>query len=280
MKALPGIVALCILLVFCGCSTADRGTAAPQTSSAFDEDVAFLKNFTQVVVLTDRGQNARVVVLPALQGRVMTTTTGNGESFGWINRKLFESGDTSVHMNAFGGEERFWLGPEGGQFSIFFERGKEFNLENWKTPKLIDLEPFDLVTQTAGSATFRKSAEIVNYAGTRFRLMIDRTIEVLESAEAFAALNVPTDTSLQVVAFRSVNSIENAGDSAWSKKSGLLSIWLLGMFKPAPRMTVFIPFIAGGESELGRVVIDDYFGKVPSDRLKITDSMIYFKGDG
>jgi hypothetical protein len=26
------------------------------------------------------------------------------------------------HINVFGGEDRFWLGPEGGQFSIFFAK--------------------------------------------------------------------------------------------------------------------------------------------------------------
>ena len=27
------------------------------------------------------------------------------------------------HVNVFGGEDRFWLGPEGGQYSIFFVKG-------------------------------------------------------------------------------------------------------------------------------------------------------------
>ena len=32
-------------------------------------------------------------------------------------------------MNGFGGEDRFWLGPEGGQFSIFFKKDDPFDLE-------------------------------------------------------------------------------------------------------------------------------------------------------
>ncbi len=43
---------------------------------------------------------------------------------------------------------------------------------------------------------------------------------------------------------------------------------------------MIIPFIKGDEKELGPIVNDAYFGKVPSDRLKVGDGVIYFKGDG
>jgi hypothetical protein len=36
--------------------------------------------------------------------------------FGWINRKLIASRKIQPHINVFGGEDRFWIGPEGGQF--------------------------------------------------------------------------------------------------------------------------------------------------------------------
>ena len=51
-----------------------------------------------------------------------------GASFGWINRQLIASGKLLPHMNAFGGEDRFWMGPEGGQFSIFFAPGVKFDI--------------------------------------------------------------------------------------------------------------------------------------------------------
>ena len=53
----------------------------------------------------------------------MTSTVGgsNSPSHGWINRELIEAGRNDPHINAYGGEDRFWLGPEGGQFSIFFK---------------------------------------------------------------------------------------------------------------------------------------------------------------
>ena len=66
----------------------------------------------------------------------MTSTAGGdaGLSFGWINRELIASGKLLPHMNAFGGEDRFWMGPEGGQFSIFFAKGAKFEFADWFTP--------------------------------------------------------------------------------------------------------------------------------------------------
>jgi hypothetical protein len=45
----------------------------------------------------------------------------------WVNRALIASGKIAQHMNAVGGEDRIWLGPEGGQFSIFFAPGVPYH---------------------------------------------------------------------------------------------------------------------------------------------------------
>ena len=86
----------------------------------------FLKKYTSVVELNK--DKAAVIIIPAWQGRVMTSTSegDSGFSFGWVNNNLIASGKLLTHINAFGGEERLWLGPEGGQYSIFFSKGKEF----------------------------------------------------------------------------------------------------------------------------------------------------------
>ena len=91
----------------------------------FGGDLAFLQKHGEVVVLSDKAGNAKVAVSPKLQGRVLTSTASgpNGTSFGWLNRKLIASGKILPHFNPFGGEDRFWLGPEGGQFSVFFAKG-------------------------------------------------------------------------------------------------------------------------------------------------------------
>ncbi len=54
------------------------------------------------------------------------TSTANGDSgnsYGWINYKLIESGQYQPHMNGYGGEERFWLSPERrAVFGVFQKR--------------------------------------------------------------------------------------------------------------------------------------------------------------
>jgi hypothetical protein len=255
--------------------------ASDSVSGSFQSDVEFLKRFTKVIVLQDSSGKGKVALSPALQGRVMTSTSegDGGFSYGWINRQAFLSGDTSDHINVFGGEDRFWLGPEGGQYSIYFEKGKPFNLDNWHVPPLIDLEPFN-VSETSGSeAAFTKEATLTNYSGTVFNLAIERKIKVLQSKEAWNTIGLPVDTTLSLIAYQSENTLENAGTSEWKKESGLLSIWILGMFNPTEATTIVIPFNKKNAA-LSDVVNDTYFGKVPEDRLIIDDHAVYFKGDG
>lgn len=248
----------------------------------FSDDLSFLSRYMEVIVLEDTIDGGRVAISPALQGRVMTSTTGgeSSMSYGWINRDLFESGDTLEQINVFGGEERFWLGPEGGQFSLFFEGGDPFDLEHWQTPRLIDLEPFDLVSQDLYKASFSKDARITNYSGFEFSLKIRREISILTGAQIEDALGIDLPASLNQVAYRTVNILTNQGETPWEKETGLLSIWLLGMFNHSPGTVVIAPYLSGAESELGPIVNDTYFGKVPPDRLFLTEKAILFKGDG
>ena len=97
----------------------------PKKEMTFSEDVTFLKKHVDVIILGQGKDSPQVAVVPAYQGRVMTSTVGaaGSPSHGWINYDLIASGKTGLHINAFGGEDRFWLGPEGGQFSSFFQKG-------------------------------------------------------------------------------------------------------------------------------------------------------------
>jgi hypothetical protein len=249
--------------------------------SGFDADLAFLRQHTQVVVLGDTG-GARVAVVPAWQGRVVTSTVGGARapSYGWINRGLVASRKLQPHMNAFGGEDRLWLGPEGGQYSLFFRKGDPFDLEHWQTPPLIDSEPWPVAEQGPRHVVFRIESRLVNYSGTRFELRVDRTIRILERQAAAEMLGVSLAADVKLVAFESENVLANRGTTAWTRPGGLLSIWILGMFQPSPRTTVVIPYREGPESELGPVVNDAYFGKVPADRLVARGGRLFFKGDG
>jgi hypothetical protein len=136
------LIAAAVLLTACAKPAAEApkpetAAAAAPGGTMFKDDVEFLKAQTGVEILSDAAGKALVAVNPDLQGRVMTSTAGGpeGPSFGWINRALLLSKENNLHMNAFGGEDRFWLGPEGGQFSIFFKKGDAFDLDHWFTPR-------------------------------------------------------------------------------------------------------------------------------------------------
>ncbi|MDO8541634.1 MAG: hypothetical protein Q7S40_14450 [Opitutaceae bacterium] len=247
----------------------------------FADDVAFLKKHVAVVVLSDSAQQAQVALVPAWQGRIMTSTAGGGAaaSYGWVNRELIVSGKFVPHINVFGGEDRFWLGPEGGQFSIFFAKGSKFDLEHWFTPPAIDTEPFEVVSQSADRATFRRAITLTNYSGTQLQLEVTREIRLLSPAKALAAQGLTLPASAKAVAFESINTIKNTGTAPWRKETGLLSIWILGMFNASPAATVVVPYKAGPESTLGPVVNDTYFGKVPAERLVVKDGVVYFRAD-
>jgi hypothetical protein len=261
-------------------------TAAAMTSRAhaatFGADAAFLKNHTDLIVLSDEKGQAQVAVAPAWQGRVMTSTAGaeGGLSFGWINRELIAAGKLLPHMNAFGGEDRFWMGPEGGQFSIYFAKGKKLEFEDWFVPAIFDTLPFKVVNQLKSQAVFSAEFSLTNYSGTRFEVAVVREVRLLTADSAWRKLGVKPSAEVSLVAYESDNKITNAGKQAWKKDTGLLSIWILGMFTPSPGATIVVPIKAGPESELGVKVTSDYFGQVPPDRLVVKDDVIYFKADG
>ncbi|MBN1506770.1 MAG: hypothetical protein JW955_07985 [Sedimentisphaerales bacterium] len=261
-----------------GCMTEAPGTG----KQTFGSDVAFLQKHTDVVILKDRSGRSQVAVLPQMQGRVMTSTAEGpgGYSFGWINRELVASGKTVEHMNPFGGEDRFWIGPEGGQFSVFFKKGVPFDLEHWYTPAAIDTEPWDIVSKSSRSATLRKTMHLQNYSDTVFDVQVEREVRVLDREEALKTLGLSTGLEVDVVAYESNNRMTNAGTESWVKETGLLSIWILGMFTPSPQMTIVVPFVMGPPEQLGPAVNDAYFGKVPANRLVVRDGILFFSGDG
>ncbi|MEZ5040204.1 MAG: DUF6786 family protein [Saprospiraceae bacterium] len=283
-QKLSTILIFSFLLLF-GCKAEknnEMDQAALPSFTAFQADIDFLKKHTDLVVLAEPSGKGMIAVSATLQGRVMTSSAAGleGRSYGWINRALFESGDTLDHMNPFGGEERFWLGPEGGQYAIFFKKGAPFDLDNWQTPRLIDLDAYEQVEKTAQKVVYRKKATLTNYSNFTFDLAIERTIEVLSVAAVFQSLGLAEKEGLKVVGYRTTNTISNQGQEDWKKETGLLSIWLLGMFNPSDATTIVIPFEEGEDAQLGPVVNDTYFGKVPSDRLKVGKGVLFFSGDG
>jgi hypothetical protein len=255
--------------------------AQPAPQATFASDLAFLKQHTNVIVLAD-ASGAGLVVAPEYQGRVMTSTTGapGAQGFGWIGRAAIASGVRQAHMNVFGGEDRFWLGPEGGQYALYFKPGDPFDVDHWQTPEPFDWGAWTVASRSATAAAFNKSMDVVNHSGTRFSVHVTRTVRLLGAADIAKELGVTVPASVRTVAFESSNDVTNAGGRRWDPASGLISIWILGQFAPSPSTTIAIPFVQGPESSLGPIVNDAYFGKVPAERLQIKDGVIRFRGDG
>ena len=274
---------VCVVICLLGWSVLAFAGVAMAQEKTFTQDVAFLQKVTKAVVL--ESGDARIVVVPEYQGRVMTSTVGGKDdlSFGWLNYDLIQKGIDKTkkeHIYPFGGEDRFWLGPEGGQYAIFFKPGAKFVFDDWYTPALIDTEPFEVARQAADRAVFTRDFEIQNYSGTKFKGSIQRIVRILNANAMNRSLGTPVPEGVRAVAYQTRNVLKNTGTEPWKKETGLLSIWILGMYKPSAKTTVVIPFKSGPESELGPKVNDAYFGKVPAEKLVVKDDILFFSGDG
>ncbi len=246
----------------------------------FGYDLEFMNTHKKPIILSDSSETARVMIVPGWQARVMTSTaSGNkGFSYGWINYKLIESATPAEHINAFGGEERFWLGPEGGPFSLYFAPGKDQEFANWYVPALLDTVAFEIIGSSHNKAVFAKKASLTNYSGNRFDFEILRKIRLLSQSETASNLRIVLPANILSVGYETENIVTNIGAEPWTKKTGALSIWMLSMLNPSPGVTVFLPYKNSDTKEA--IVNDDYFGKVPADRLVVQDSIIWFKADG
>jgi len=268
---------LLFLLIFCllqACQNTPTAKETTEKEGTFAYDYTQLKAHTPLILLED-GER-KVLLAEAYQGRVMTSTAAGmeGASYGWINHDLISKGEYQPHMNAFGGEERFWLGPEGGQFGLYFKKGDPFDFPHWQTPGAIDTMIYPAVEKNQSQARFVKSFSIENYAGTRFDLKVERQIRLLSEKEASDLLQIPLN-GVNWVAYESDNKVSNTGQEDWDKSKGVLSIWLLGMLKASPNQVVMLPYKAGGRTQVN----DAYFGKIAADRLIKKDSVLFFKGD-
>jgi len=277
-------------MVACFISSCNNSTpssnALPAADSSFARgsyayDAAFLQQHTgESIQLVSADGKGKVLLSAKYQGRVMTSTaTGDsGTSFGWLNYDLLAAKEKRKQFNPVGGEERFWMGPEGGQYSIYFKKNDSFNIAHWQVPAFIDTLPYNIVRSDKNSASFATSASLVNYSGNAFTLSVERTVSLLTKEELEKKLAAVVPADLHWVGYETSNTITNTGSNDWTKDKGLLSVWLLGMFTPGPSTTVIIPFkpIPGAMQN----ITADYFGTIPPERLRITDSVLYFTTDG
>ena len=277
------LAAGCMLISCTGNKKTSENMEKTYEKGTFGYDLKYLadKDNGLVVLKSDDGK-AQIIASAKYQAKVFTSTANGeeGNSHGFINYNFFDSGVVDEHMNGFGGEDRFWLGPEGGQYSIYFEPGKEQVYDNWHTPKAIDIEEWNVSNATSKEATFTKDMELKNYQGSTLNIGVERKLSLMSDAEISSELGVALPQGVNAVAYATDNKITNKNDFEWTTKTGTVCIWILDMFNPSDSAVTVIPYNTGDEQTLGKVVTSDYFGEIPADRLIDDNGTLFFKTDG
>lgn len=284
----PSNISLLALLAITAFSCHNAGEKSGQsdqenfTQGSFGYDLAFLKKQDSgLVVLRNPGDENQVIVSAKYQAKVFTSTAQGmgGQSFGWVHYKSF-SGPSDAHMNAYGGENRFWLGPEGGKYSLFFAPGTKMVFDHWVTPAPYDTQPWDIVSREDSSAvTMHKDMQLENYRGTMLSIGVNRKISILDKGAINAQFQLPASDSVAVVGYQTDNVITNTGSFDWTEKTGMPCIWILDMFNPSSETVIVIPFHPL-TSKKEQVATTNYFGEIPPDRIQYKDSILLFKADG
>jgi hypothetical protein len=247
-------------------------------AGSFGYDLNFLKDKDNVILLKSDDGLSEAIVSPKYQGKVFTSTADGdtAKSFGWINYKAF--GPTvDPHMNAYGGEDRLWLGPEGGKFALFFKAGTKMVFDNWHTPAAFDHESWNVVSRKDKQVAMTKVMSLTNYKGTQLDLKVDRNISLLERPDIEKVLKMRLDSSVNSVGIRTNNTITNIGSREWTTSTGAPCLWNLDMFTPSPQVTIVIPY---KESAGGKVATTNYFGQIPPERVIYRKGLLFFKADG
>ncbi len=247
-----------------------------------EEISGFLAAHADCTVLSTNGTSS-VLVSPRLQGRILTARVGDVASTGYVPFQSIAEGETHEHFNNFGGVDRFWIGPEAGQFGIYFPPGaRELTRDNWQVPAAFDKGALTPLAVTAGSVTMSRDMKVTNLEGVEFSVKVERTTGILDEGTLATELGVSLPEGVSYIGCYSDNKMTNNGDRDWDPASGLIGIWILGMFNASDRCAVIAPFNVGEESALGPAFNDEYFGKVSEDtpdRLRVVDNAVIFRGD-
>ncbi|MBL8901551.1 MAG: hypothetical protein JNM84_28245 [Planctomycetes bacterium] len=245
----------------------------------YASDIALVRSRVEVIELGS-GDGPRVAIAPAWQGRVLTSAfTEDDVPLGWLNREFIRSGASRRGMNPYGGEERLWLGPEGGRFGLYFAPGATQDLASWQTPAALDTTPWTLLAHDATSATLEHATQLTNAAGFRFELLLQREVRLLDRSALERALGALPE-GVEALAYETRNTLRNASQRSWTKETGLPSLWVLSMLPPGPRATVCVPCLDGDEALLGPRVRSDYFGALDESRLRVEPAAIFLRADG
>jgi hypothetical protein len=235
------------------------------------------------IVLNAQRSPASVLLAPELVGRVMCSTfdRNGGLANAWINKTAIQLGKVDPVFNNFGGEERFWLAPEGGPFGLEFGK-KESKFENYCVQPGMSTIAYKVSAQDDKSAVMEADLCLENHNGTQFELRVQRRISLVESCPYTQAAG----GIIELAGFQSENTVLNIGTKAWTKAGGTISMWCLGQLLEHPHLSIIVPVRPGWGAESSPPTVDEYFkdfcidGKFPSNRRANFDSFVLLKADG
>ena len=264
-----------VTLVLASCLLASCASVLSEERPSFLAEAGWLEEQAEGrLVLSGTGG---FVYSPTLQGRVMTSTVDLSEpGLGFVNPEVIAVRDEPAAFHNHGGVERFWIGPEGSKFSLYFEPGVPFEVELWRVPKDLDVGPMDEVS----SGVMQRDMVMRNRMGTEFQMAVERRIDAPSQAEVEAVIGQLPPGTLWT-AFRSMNLVTNTGENSWGREGGMPCIWLAGMFLPGERAWSILPFRTDRtDPDGGPPVRGDYFGELDEKRLRIADDFAIFRTDG
>ena len=277
-RSLPA--ATLLVWTFSGCALEDaaKKTADP---ASLTQLVCALEEVAAPTLWTSQS-GSQAVISPHLQGRIVTLRVGNVDSTGFANVAAILDGETSPQFNNFGGVDRFWLGPEAGQFGLYFPPGAELNRTTWVVPEDLNQGAFSVVSQSPGRIVLSRPIRVKNYLGHGFSVHVRRELGFLARSALRDELGIEAAPSIAYAGAYSQNTMTNDGNRRWHPESGLIGIWILGQFNPSDETVVIAPFHPGDEGTLGPAFNDDYFGKVSEEapeRLQVLGNAVLFRAD-
>lgn len=270
----PVIRYICLLIIGIG---GLLSACAPSPSSSTYQDIGnSLSPKTPLIELTAMEGQARLLISPQLQGRIITSTAQglDGPYNGWFNPDILQA-ETAL-SGGIGGEDRVWIGPLGSQYSFYYQQIEPLDEGNWQVPASMDAEPYQVLSQQARQVHLQKDMRLQNFIGTRFHLRINRHIQILEKADIQRNLDIDLPLDMAFVAFESRHSLLNLDTVPITPEKGLVSIWSAGMFPGTDESRVIIPL----QAEAQKADIWQYMGALDEDRLHIQGRLLSFKVDG
>ncbi|MBL8693056.1 MAG: hypothetical protein JNJ88_03075 [Planctomycetes bacterium] len=220
--------------------------------------------------------SARTFVAPELEGRVMTTAIGSIASAAWMDPRAFALRGSASRFHNYGGQDRLWIGPEGGDFGWFFDPGAPCEGSHWRVPSELNVGPMEVVDASHWDVHMQRSLTLTNRRGDRFSGRLERSVRVLSRNFAHRLLKAPIPDEVTMAAAVTTNRL------LCESRSGapLVHLWSLSQLPASPRAVVMAP-LGPGDPAAGRPEVEDrYFGKIPEERLWREGSVLCMRADG